>query len=103
MILGRFYIIIFCVLEFQEHLFFKAPFNVEFCVCTCNNSHTCIFNLLEKYFSFLLFILTHWLPFLYNLSHRLTELNVSFFYLMKMISSKIFNEDNHMWMYKPLN
>ena len=28
-------------------------------VSTCNNSHTFIFNLLEKCFSFLLFILTH--------------------------------------------
>ena len=38
-------------------------------VSTYNNSHTSHFNHLEKYFSFL--------PFLYNLSHRLTELNVS--------------------------
>ena len=29
-ILGRFLVIIYCVLESQEHLFFKAPFNVSF-------------------------------------------------------------------------
>ena len=56
-------------------------------VSTCYNSHTCISNLLEKCFSFLLFILTH-LSYLYNLSHRLTELNVSLFYLIKLIFFK---------------
>ena len=30
-ILARFLVIIYCVLEFQEHLYLKAPFNVGFC------------------------------------------------------------------------
>ena len=29
--LSRFEVIIFCVLEFQEHLFFKAPFSISVC------------------------------------------------------------------------
>ena len=33
------------------------------------------------------------LPYLYNLSYRLAELNVSLVYLIKLISLKIFNED----------
>ena len=58
-ILARFKVII-CVLEFQGHLFFKVPFHIGFfSYRTCNNSHTCKFNLLEKCFSFLLFIPTH--------------------------------------------
>ena len=28
---ARFYVIIYCVLEFQEHLFFKSSFNGCFC------------------------------------------------------------------------
>ena len=32
-----------------------------------------------------------------NHSHRLTELHVSLFYLVKLIFFKIFNEDNHMY------
>ena len=48
----------------------------------------------------MLFILTahsySFLPYLYNLSHKLTELNVSIFYLMKnRFLQKNFNEDNH--------
>ena len=31
MILGRFQVIIDCVLEFEEHLFFKVPFFAGFC------------------------------------------------------------------------
>ena len=46
------------VLESQKHLFFKVPFNVGLCQYLYN-SQTCIFNLLEKCFSFLQFILTH--------------------------------------------
>ena len=57
-------------------------------VSACNNLHTFILDPLEKSFSFLQFIVTQWLPFLYNLSHRLTELNVSLFYLMKLIFLK---------------
>ena len=52
---------------------------------TCNNAHICIFNLLEKCFSFLLFILHH--SYL-CLSHRLTELNSSHFYPVKLIFFK---------------
>ena len=37
----------------QKHLLGSAS------VSTCNNSHTCIFNLLEKCFLFLLLIFTH--------------------------------------------
>ena len=37
------------------------------------------------------------LPYVYNLSHRLTESNVSLFLSHKTdFSSKRFNEDNHM-------
>ena len=73
-------------------------------VSTCNNSHTCILtNLLEKCFSFLLFTLTQWLPFSYNLRHRLTELNVSIFISWNWSSSKLFNEDNHMLVCRSLN
>ena len=54
----------------------------------------------------MLFILTvHFyssLPFLYNL-HIITKLNVPGFYLINSFSSKIFEEDNHMLMYKLLN
>ena len=63
--------------------------------------YTHIFNLLEKCFhSYCLFFSS--LPFLYNLSHRLTELNVLFF-ISKLFSSKTFIDDNHMLMYKLLN
>ena len=51
---------------------------------TCNNSHGCIFNLREKYFPFLLFILTH--SYIFYTSHRLTELNFSFFCLMNRVN-----------------
>ena len=50
----------------------------------------------------MLFILTDhsysFLPYLYNLSHTLTELNLSFLSHKIDFSSKIFNEDNHIFM-----
>ena len=49
---------LFVVLEFQEHLFFKASLQAV-SVYSYNNSPTGIFSLLEKCFSFLLLILTH--------------------------------------------
>ena len=52
---------------------------------TCNNAHICIFNLLEKCFSFFLFILHHSHL---CLSHRLTVLTVSHFYPVKLIFFK---------------
>ena len=51
--------------------------------------YTHIFNLLEKCFhSYCLFFSS--LPFLYNLSHRLTELNVSLFYLKTIFFKNIY-------------
>ena len=52
-------------------------------VSICNNSHICIFNLLEKCFLFLTLHSYSFFLFLYNFSHRLTELNVFLFYLIK--------------------
>ena len=40
-------------------LTFQSTFIMSVPVSNCNNPHTCIFILLEKCFSFLLFILTH--------------------------------------------
>ena len=55
------YILSSCLLCFRipRALFFLKSFLMSASVSTCNNSHTYIFNLLEKRFSFLLFILTH--------------------------------------------
>ena len=91
-ILTRFYsflleVIIYCVLKLQEHLFFKAAFNGCFCEHLWQLTHLSI-----QSPSKMLFILTahsySFLPFLYNLSHRLTALNVYLFYLIKLIFFK---------------
>ena len=61
---------LFIVFQNSKSTYFSKHLLMLAFVITCNNSQTCIFNLLEKCFSFLLFILTQWLPFLNNFSHR---------------------------------
>ena len=75
---------LFIVFQNSKSTYFSKQSLISASVSICKNSHTSIFNLSEKCFSFLLFILTS----LYNLSHRLTEFNVSLFYLKKLIFFK---------------
>ena len=99
-ILVRFYVIIYCILEFQEH--YSKHLLMAASVSTCNNSHLYI-QPPRKMFDILTVHSYSFLPFLYNLSHTLTELNVSLFFLINSFPSKMFIENNHMLMYKILN
>ena len=74
---------------FSEHLLISAF------VSTCNNSHTCTFNLLERCFSILLFIFTClFLPFLYNHKCKKRQISITnsikwnqeFFYIIQLVS-----------------
>ena len=78
---------LFIVFQNSKNTYFSKHLSMAASASTCNNSHICMFNLPAKCFPFLLFTLTH-LSYLYSLSHRLTELSVSLFYLIKLIFFK---------------
>ena len=66
----------FLVLEFQEHLFLKAPFNVSFCYYILVRTHILLYIQSPRKMLFVLTIHSYsFLPFLYNIScDRLAEL-----------------------------
>ena len=88
-------------LENYQNTYFSKHLSMAASVSTCNKSHTYIWSPAKM----LIFIVYYYsfLPYEYNLSHRLTELYKCFpFYLIKLFYLIRFsaNKDKHMLMQK---
>ena len=98
-ILAIFWVIYYSLCLESKNTYFSKHLSIAASVSTCNNLYSISY---KKLFIFI-FHSYYFLPYWYNLHHRLTKLNVSLSISKNWFSSNIFNEDSHMLMCKLLN